>query len=59
TPAEVKQAVAGYGNADKQQVQTMVMHLLQLEHAPTPDDAADGVAIALCHLQTAYYARFA
>lgn len=59
TPAEVKQAVAGYGNADKQQVQTMVMHLLRLEHAPTPDDAADGVAIALCHLQTAYYARFA
>ena len=57
TPAEIKQAVAGYGNADKQQVQQMVKQLLNLVVAPSPDDAADGVAIAICHLQTARYAR--
>jgi len=55
TPAEVKQAVAGYGNADKSQVQQMVQHLLNLDEPPRPDDAADGVAIAICHLQTADY----
>lgn len=57
TPAEVKQAVTGYGNADKQQVQEMVKQLLHLATAPSPDDAADGVAIAICHLQTARYTR--
>ena len=57
TPAEVKQAVAGYGNADKQQVQQMVMQLLSMAAPPTPDDAADGVAIAICHLQSARYAK--
>lgn len=57
TPAEVKQAVAGYGNADKQQVQQMVMQLLGMAAPPTPDDAADGVAIAICHLQSARYAK--
>lgn len=57
TPAEVKQAVTGYGNADKQQVQQMVAHLLHLDKPPTPDDAADGVAIAICHLQTIHYNR--
>jgi crossover junction endodeoxyribonuclease RuvC len=55
TPAEVKQAVAGYGNADKSQVQQMVKRLLNLDQAPSPDDAADGVAIAICHLQTVNY----
>ncbi len=55
TPAEIKQAITGYGNADKQQMQLMVQHLLELEDIPRPDDAADGVAIALCHLQTARY----
>ena len=59
TPAEVKQAVAGYGNADKPQVQAMVRQLLRLEQAPAPDDAADGVAILLFDLQTAFYACFA
>ena len=58
TPAEVKQAVAGYGNADKQQVQQMVKQLLRLDAPPSPDDAADGVAIAICHLQRARYAEF-
>lgn len=55
TPAEIKQAIAGYGNAEKQQVQEMVRQTLGLETAPQPDDAADGVAIAVCHLQTAAY----
>ena len=52
TPAEVKQAVAGYGKADKHQIQQMVQVLLNLEHPPTPDDAADALAIALCHAQS-------
>jgi crossover junction endodeoxyribonuclease RuvC len=55
TPAEVKQAITGYGNAEKRQVQEMVQRALQLPQIPRPDDAADGVAIALCHLQTARY----
>jgi crossover junction endodeoxyribonuclease RuvC len=53
TPASIKQALTGYGNADKVQMQLMVQQLLSLEEIPQPDDAADGVAIALCHLQTA------
>lgn len=53
TPAEVKQAVVGYGKADKAQIQEMVRLILRLEHAPTPDDAADALAVALCHAQTA------
>jgi crossover junction endodeoxyribonuclease RuvC len=52
TPAVIKQALTGYGNADKYQMQAMVRQLLDLNEAPHPDDAADGVAIALCHLQT-------
>jgi len=55
TPASVKQALTGYGNADKLQMQLMVRQILDLAEPPTPDDAADGVAIALCHLQTARY----
>jgi crossover junction endodeoxyribonuclease RuvC len=55
TPAEVKQAVAGYGNADKRQIQEMVQRLLDLPEVPSPDDAADGVAIAVCHLQSRRY----
>lgn len=53
TPLQVKQAVCGYGRADKHQVQEMVRLLLDLEEAPHPDDAADAVAVALCHLQSA------
>jgi crossover junction endodeoxyribonuclease RuvC len=52
TPREVKQAVAGYGNADKKQVQEMVKAILGLEHLPQPDDAADALAIAICHLHS-------
>jgi len=55
TPAEIKQALTGYGNADKQQMQQMVKQVLGLAEIPRPDDAADGVAIAICHLQTARY----
>lgn len=52
-PLEIKQAVAGYGGADKQQVQEMVRMLLNLERAPQPDDAADAVAVAVCHIHSA------
>ncbi|MEX2425795.1 MAG: crossover junction endodeoxyribonuclease RuvC [Thermomicrobiaceae bacterium] len=51
TPAEVKQAVAGYGNADKAQIQEMVRLILGLELIPEPDDAADALAVAICHVQ--------
>lgn len=49
TPLQVKQAVVGYGRADKRQVQEMVRLLLKLEKPPTPDDAADALALAICH----------
>lgn len=52
-PLEVKQAIAGYGGADKQQVQEMVRLLLNLDAAPQPDDAADAVAVAICHIHSA------
>lgn len=55
TPNEVKQAVAGYGSADKKQVQEMVRALLQLDKIPKPDDAADALAIAITHLNTNRY----
>ena len=55
-PNEVKEAVTGYGSADKQQVQRMVQALLGLAERPRPDDAADALAVALCHAQ---HARFA
>jgi len=56
TPNEVKQAVAGYGGAQKRQVQEMVRALLQLDSIPKPDDAADALAIAITHLNTKRYA---
>lgn len=49
TPLQVKQAVAGYGRAEKNQVQQMVKILLNLEKVPKPDDTADALAIAICH----------
>ena len=55
TPNEIKQAVAGYGGADKRQVQEMVRALLQLDSIPKPDDAADALAIAITHLNTRRY----
>jgi crossover junction endodeoxyribonuclease RuvC len=49
TPTEVKAAITGYGAADKRQVQTMVARILRLDELPQPADAADALAIALCH----------
>ncbi len=46
---QVKQAVTGYGGADKNQVQQMIKMLLKLPHLPKPDDAADALAVAICH----------
>lgn len=53
SPSEVKQAVVGYGKADKQQVQEMMRIMLGLATPPRPDDAADALAIAICHVQIA------
>ncbi len=52
TPAEVKQALVGYGSADKAQIQEMVRLMLRLTEIPRPDDAADAVAVAICHLHS-------
>lgn len=52
TPLQVKQAVVGYGRAAKEQVQYMVQLLLGLKELPRPDDAADALAVALCHVQS-------
>ena len=52
-PAQVKQSVVGYGNATKHQVQDMTKRLLHLTAMPKPDDAADAIAIALCHARSA------
>lgn len=49
TPLQVKQAITGYGKADKRQVQEMVKTILKLKSIPKPDDAADAIAIAICH----------
>ncbi|NLE43335.1 MAG: crossover junction endodeoxyribonuclease RuvC [Chloroflexi bacterium] len=57
TPLTVKQAVTGYGGADKRQVQEMIRLLLDLSSAPSPDDAADALAIAICHANTASLLR--
>lgn len=53
TPLTIKQAVSGFGGADKAQMQTMVRMLLRLESLPRPDDAADALAVAICHLHSA------
>lgn len=50
TPLQVKQALVGYGRADKEQVQQMVRLILGLKQMPQPDDAADALAVAICHL---------
>ena|SRR5579885_3346075 len=52
-PLAIKSAVVGYGRAEKQQVQNMVTRLLNLSEVPHPPDAADALAIAICHLHTA------
>ena len=55
SPPKIKDAVTGYGKADKAQMQLMVRNLLDLEETPRPDDAADGLAVAITHYQ---YQRF-
>ncbi len=52
TPLQIKQAMTGYGRADKKQIQQMVKVYLGLEKVPRPDDAADALAVALTHIQT-------
>ncbi|MCX8061559.1 MAG: crossover junction endodeoxyribonuclease RuvC [Anaerolineales bacterium] len=52
TPVEIKQALTGYGKADKHQMQEMVKLRLGLREVPKPDDAADALAVAICHLQS-------
>ncbi len=52
TPLQIKQALTGYGRADKNQIQQMVKSFLNLKSIPRPDDAADALAVALCHAQT-------
>ena len=52
TPAEIKRAVVGYGRAEKHQVQQMIKLLLGLERPPSPHDAADALAVAICHLHS-------
>ncbi len=55
TPLEVKQAVVGYGRATKKQIQEMVRILLGLDSIPQPDDAADALAVAICHIHSARF----
>jgi crossover junction endodeoxyribonuclease RuvC len=59
TPSAVKLAVTGNGNADKRQVQKMVARRLGLDAAPKPADAADALAVAICHLQSSSRSRLA
>ncbi len=56
TPMQIKQAVTGYGKADKKQIQEMVRVLLKLKEIPRPDDAADALAAALTHAASARFA---
>ena len=55
TPLQIKQALAGYGRADKKQIQEMVRVILGLDRVPKPDDCADALAAAICHSMTARF----
>jgi crossover junction endodeoxyribonuclease RuvC len=55
SPPRIKEAVTGYGKADKAQVQLMVRNLLDLDETPRPDDAADGLAVAIAHYQYQHF----
>ncbi len=57
TPNQIKQALTGYGSADKVQMMHVVTSLLHLEKIPRPDDAADALAVALCHAHTSRFGR--
>lgn len=54
TPLQVKQAIVGYGRAEKQQIQQMVKVLLNLSSVPKPDDVADALALAICHAHSSH-----
>lgn len=56
TPLQIKQALTGYGRADKKQIQEMVRVILGLDKVPSPDDCADALAAAICHSMTARFA---
>ena len=56
-PQEIKEAVCGYGRADKKQLQKMVQLILEMEETPKPDDAADALAIAICHANNLRWLR--
>ncbi len=55
TPMQIKQAITGYGRADKKQMQTVVASMLHLKSIPKPDDAADALGVALCHAHTSKF----
>lgn len=57
SPSEIKHAIAGWGKADKTQMQEMVRIILNLDTVPQPDDAADALAVAICHAQTVPFAE--
>jgi crossover junction endodeoxyribonuclease RuvC len=57
SPREVKACVSGYGHADKKQMQLTVRALLKMQETPEPSDAADALAVALCHIQEEQFAR--
>ena len=57
SPNDIKQAITGYGRAEKAQVQRMVQSLLSMDAIPKPDDAADALAVAICHLQSRTYKK--
>lgn len=57
TPLQIKQALTGYGKADKKQMQLMIKNVLKLKEIPQPDDAADALAVALCHLNSRDYQK--
>lgn len=57
TPLQVKQNITGYGRADKKQIQMMVKMLLKLNEIPKPDDAADALAIAMCHAHSMMFSK--
>ncbi|HEX5798070.1 MAG TPA: crossover junction endodeoxyribonuclease RuvC [Candidatus Saccharimonadales bacterium] len=56
TPLQIKQAITGYGRADKAQIQQMVKNILKLDDIPKPDDCADALACAITHAMTSHYA---
>ncbi len=58
TPLQIKQSLTGYGRADKKQMQLMIKNVLKLKEIPKPDDAADALAVALCHLNSRIYQQY-